>query len=252
LSDNGYSDGAKFRKGMATVLANSVLSPNPVPQAIKPLVEIGINYSFFEGRPIVGFFEQNKEAGRQFSESTSEMAKLFGNLGASPEKVDHFIRGYFGSVGGLVLWGTNFFIEGEPGVERPSITFEEALQTMPGVGAFRQKPNENALKVDFYELRDAVAKAKNTYDDIKLRSPEGLEAFIEDETNVARLAMEKGVTKIADHLSKIRRARQQISNMPESQMSSTEKQERIKELKEVELEMLKAVDVKSLRAQARL
>jgi hypothetical protein len=252
LSDNGYSDGAKFRKGMYEVLANSVLSPNPVPQAIKPLVEIGINYSFFEGRPIVGFFEQNKEAGRQFSENTSEMAKLFGNLGASPEKVDHFIRGYFGSVGGLFLWATNFFIEGEPGVPRPSITWDEALQTMPGVGAFRQKPNENALKVDFYELRDAVAKAKNTYDDIKLRSPEGLEAFIEDETNVARLAMEKGVTKIADHLSKIRRARQQISNMPESQMSSEEKQERIKELKEVEVELLKSVDVKSLRAQARL
>jgi hypothetical protein len=252
LSDNGFSDGPKFRKAMSDVFANSVLSPNPVPQAIKPLVEIGINYSFFEGRPIVGFFEQNKEAGRQFNESTSEMAKLLGQYGMSPEKVDHFVRGYFGSVGGLALWGTNFFIEGESGVPRPELTWKDAFTTMPGVGAFRQKPNENALKVDFYELRDAIEKAKNTYDDIKRRSPEGLEAFIQDEKNLARLGMEKGVTKIADHLSKIRRAVQQVTNMPEEQMSAKEKQERIKELREVEMEMLKAVNVKSLRAQAQL
>ncbi len=252
ITDKGYTDGAKFRKGMADVFANAVLSPNPVPQAFKPLVEVGINYSFFEGKPIVGFFEQNKDAGRQFGENTSELAKYLGQFGASPQKVDHLIRGYFGSVGGAVLWATNFFVEGEPGVPRPSITWSEAAATLPGVGAFRAKPNENALKIDFYELRDTVEKAKNTYDDIKRRSPEGIKAFVEDEKNLARLAMEKKVTKIGDHLAKVRRAIQQISNMPESQMTASEKQARIKELREVETKILKAVDVKKLREQAKM
>lgn len=252
LTDEGYSDGAKFRKSMADLLANATLSPNAVPQLIKPTFEAAINYSFFEGKPIVGFFEQNKEAGRQFNDSTSEMAKWFGQFGASPQMVDHLIRGYFGSVGGLTLWGTNFFIEGEPGVPRPEITAHDMFVTMPGVGAFKQKPTENALKVDFYELRDAIAKVKNTYDDMKVRSPEGLEAFIQDEKNLARLAMDKQITKIGDHLSKIRRAIQQVAAAPESRMSASEKQERIKELRDVEMDLLKAVDVKALRAQAKL
>jgi hypothetical protein len=252
LTDEGYSDGAKMRKSMADLLANATLSPNAVPQIIKPTFEAAINYSFFEGKPIVGFFEQNKEAGRQFNDSTSEMAKWFGQFGASPQMVDHLIRGYFGSVGGLTLWGTNFFIEGEPGVPRPELTAHDMLTTMPGVGAFKQKPTENALKVDFYELRDAIAKVKNTYDDMKVRSPEGLEAFIQDEKNLARLAMDKQITKIGDHLSKIRRAVQQVAAAPESRMSASEKQERIKELRDVELDLLKAVDVKALRAQAKL
>jgi len=252
LTDEGYSDGAKFRKSMADLLANATLSPNAVPQIIKPTFEAAINYSFFEGKPIVGFFEQNKEAGRQFNDSTSEMAKWFGQFGASPQMVDHLIRGYFGSVGGLTLWGTNFFIEGEPGVPRPEITAHDMFVIMPGVGAFKQKPTENALKVDFYELRDAIAKVKNTYDDMKVRSPEGLEAFIQDEKNLARLAMDKQITKIGDHLSKIRRAIQQVAAAPESRMSASEKQERIKELRDIEMELLKAVDVKALRAQAKL
>ena len=150
------------------------------------------------------------------------------------------------------MWGTNFFIEGEPGVPRPELTAHDMLTTMPGVGAFKQKPTENALKVDFYELRDAIAKVKNTYDDMKVRSPEGLEAFIQDEKNLARLAMDKQITKIGDHLSKIRRAVQQVAAAPESRMSASEKQERIKELRDVELDLLKAVDVKALRAQAKL
>jgi hypothetical protein len=106
--------------------------------------------------------------------------------------------------------------------------------------------------VDFYELRDAVEKAKNTYDDIKKRSPEGLRAFVENEENYAKLALEKKVTHVAEHLSKIRKAIQQISAAPEDRFSAAEKQERIKELKEVELQLLKSVNLKEMRAMAKM
>lgn len=252
IAENGFSDPAKFKKAMADNFFNATLSPNVVPQAFKPAVEIGLNYDFFSGKPIVGFFEQNKEAGRQFNDSTSEFAKMMGGAGLSPQKVDHFIRGYFGTVGGLFLYGTNFFIEGESGVPRPELSFEDAIKTFPGVSALKQKPTENALKVDFYELRDAIEKAKNTYDDIKKRSPEGLQDFIENEENYAKLALEKSVTKIADHLSDIRRTIQQVSAAPEDRFSAAEKQERIKELKEVELQLLKSVNLKEMRAMAKM
>jgi hypothetical protein len=250
LADNGLSDPGKFKKGMGEIFANAVLSPNVVPQIAKPTLEASINYSFFEGKPIVGFFEKNKEAGRQFSESTSEFAKFLGQYGASPQVVDHLVRGYFGSVGGLFLWGTNFMIDGMPGVPRQDITWQDAVKTLPGVGAFKQKSTENALKVDFYELRDEVEKAKNTFDDIKRRSPEGLQDFIDNEKNYAKLALEKRVTKITDELSKIRRAIQQIAAAPEDRFSAQEKGERIEELREIERTLLKAVDVRGMREKA--
>lgn len=250
MAENGFSDPAKFKRAMRDNFVNSATSPNVVPQIIKPAFEIGINYDFFQGKPIIGFFEQNKDASRQFNDSTSEFAKFMGGAGLSPQKVDHFIRGYFGTVGGLFLWTTNFMMEGEPGVPRPELSWHDVAATMPGVGAFKQKSTENALKVDFYELRDAVEKAKNTYDDIKKRSPEGLRAFVENEENYAKLALEKKVTHVAEHLSKIRKAIQQVSAAPEGRYTAEEKQERIKDLRDLELRYLKAIDLKGMREKA--
>jgi Xaa-Pro aminopeptidase len=141
-------------------------------------------------------------------------------------------------------------IDGMPGVPRQDITWQDAVKTLPGVGAFKQKSTENALKVDFYELRDEVEKAKNTFDDIKRRSPEGLQDFIDNEKNYAKLALEKRVTKITDELSKIRRAIQQIAAAPEDRFSAQEKGERIEELREIERTLLKAVDVRGMREKA--
>jgi hypothetical protein len=109
-----------------------------------------------------------------------------------------------------------------------------------------------ALKNDFFVLRDAVEKAANTFNDIKTRSPEGIEAFLEDEKNAIRLGMAKGVDKINRHLSDIRRRMTIITNMPESQMPAYEKAENIRELRELEREILRSVNVKELREMAKI
>jgi hypothetical protein len=51
-------------------------------------------------------------------------------------------------------------------------------------------------------------------------------------------------------MSKIRRAINQITNAPEDLYSASEKKDAIKELREVEKEMLKAVDIPALRKMA--
>ncbi len=250
LMDNGFSDAAKFKKSLAEGLANAVLSPQPIPQAIKPLLEVGINYDFFQGRPLIGQFEKQKEAARQFNDNTSEFSKLLGNFGVSPMASDHLIRGMFGSAGGLFLYMTNFMINSDPDVPRPELSFREALAALPGTSGFITKPNESALKNDFYALRDEVEKVKNTYNDIKVRSPQELDQFLSDEKNIARLGLAKGTEKIGMELSKIRRAINQITNAPEDLYSASEKRDAIKELREVEKEMLKSVDLPALRKAA--
>lgn len=252
ITDNGLSDPKKARKSISDALVNAVASPMPVPQAIKPALEVAVNYDFFQGKPIVGFFEKQKEAERQFNDSTSEFSKLLGNAGVSPMMADHVIRGMFGSVGGLFLYTTNFMLHSDMEVDRPAVSIRDMVAAVPGTGGFVGKTTENALKNDFYELRDEVAKTKATYNDIKVRSPQGLEEFIENEKNIARLGLAKTTEKVSDQLSKIRRAISQVTNAPSDMMSADEKQERIQELRDIEKELLKNINVKELRAMAKL
>jgi hypothetical protein len=250
ITDTGLSDGAKFRKSVADGVANAVLSPQPIPQAVKPALEVAINYDFFQGRPLIGQFEKQKEAERQFNDNTSEFSKMLGQFGVSPIAADHMIRGMFGSAGGLFLYSTNFMINSDPDVPRPELSFRDALSALPGTSGFVTKASENALKTDFYALRDEVEKVKNTYNDIKTRSPQELEQFLSDEKNIARLGLAKGTEKIGMQLSKIRRAINQITNAPEDLYSASEKKDAIKELRDVEKEMLKSVDIPALRKMA--
>jgi hypothetical protein len=253
LTDKGYQDGAKFRTSMKDALVNATLSPTPIPQIVKPALEVAINYDFFQGKPLIGTFEKNKDLERQFRDTTSELAKLFGQTGmVSPIAVDHLIRGMLGSFGGLVLFGTNQFLHSDPDVPRPEMSANEMLAALPGTAGFLKRPQESALKNDFFVLRDAVEKAANTFNDIKTRSPEGIEAFLEDEKNAIRLGMAKGVDKINRHLSDIRRRMTIITNMPESQMPADEKAENIRELRELEREILRSVNVKELREMAKI
>jgi hypothetical protein len=253
ITDKGYQDGAKFRTSIFDALVNAVSSPTPIPQIVKPILEVAINYDFFQGKPLIGTFEKNKDLERQFRDTTSELAKLFGQTGmVSPIAVDHLIRGMLGSFGGLMLYGSNMFLHSDPDVPRPEMSWGEAAAALPGTAGFLKRPQESALKNDFFVLRDAVEKAANTFNDIKTRSPEGIEAFLENEKNAIRLGMAKGVDKINRHLSDIRRRMTIITNMPESQMPADEKAENIRELRELEREILRSVNVKELREMAKI
>jgi hypothetical protein len=251
MTDNGASDGRKFRDSMKAALGNSLLSPTVFPQAIKPAFEVLINYNFFQGRPLVGTYQKGLETERQFNDSTSELAKFFGQTGMiSPIAADHLMRGMFGSAGGLALYMTNFALHSDPEVPRPSMSFMEAVAALPGTSGFVSKEYETALKNDFYVLRDEVSTAVNTLNDLKKRSPSEIDKFLDDETNLTRVGMAKTVNKITKSLTNIRR---EISRITASnEMSASEKAEEIRELKAAEREILQNVDLKSLREMANL
>ena len=65
---------------------------------LRPWIEVWANKDSFMDRPIVPLREQQLPARLQYGSSTSYLAKLMGNLGVSPRKVDHLIRGYGGTM----------------------------------------------------------------------------------------------------------------------------------------------------------
>jgi hypothetical protein len=250
LTDKGSEDGRKFRDSVAAGLMNSILGPTPVPQAIKPFAEVYLNYDFYQQRPLIGTYQKKLDTERQFNESTSELSKLLGQTGLiSPIVADHLVRGLFGSVGGLVLYATNPFLYSGASGERPSMSFQDAIATLPGTSGFVSREYENAMKRDFYVLKDEVDKAANTFSDLKTRSPQEIEEFLKDEKNVARVGMSKSVNKIADQLSKLRKYMEQVRN---SDLPADEKRDRIKELRESESNMMKNIDVKALREMGQI
>jgi hypothetical protein len=246
MTDKGYEDGRKFRESMTNSLVNSLLSPTAVPQAIKPIIEVAINRDFFQGRPLIGTYQQKLETERQFTDSTSELGKFIGSSGLiSPIAVDHLIRGMLGSVGGLTLYMTSAMMDNNPDAPRPSLSMQDAIATLPGMSGFVAKTYENGLKRDFYALKEEVDKAANTFNDMKTRSPQDIESFLAKEENIARLGLQKTTNKIADELSKIRKS---ISFVTNADMPADEKRAILQDLKETERDMLKAVGVKELRA----
>jgi hypothetical protein len=245
MTDKGYEDGRKFRDSMAAALGSAVLGPTAVPQAIKPLVEVGINYDFFQGKPLIGTYQKKLDTERQFTDSTSELGKILGQTGlVSPIAADHLLRGMFGSVGGLVIYATNPILHSDPNSPRPSLSERDAIAALPGMGGFMTKSYESALKKDFYTLKEEVDKAANTLNDLKTRSPQEIQGFLGKEENLSRIGLQKSVNAIGERLSNIRKAISQTTN---SSMPSDEKERQIKILRDAEEQMLKGVDVKKLR-----
>ena len=156
-----------------------------------------------------------------------------------------------GTMGGLVSYTSNFFLQ-NPEVEKPSVSFRDAMATFPGASGVFTKDQEAGLKNDFYVLRDETSKAATTFADIKKRSPQEIDKMLADEDFMAKYALNKSVEKIARQLSDIRKQINQVSNLPKDIMKKEEKDELLKELKAAESEILKTINVKQLRKEAKL
>lgn len=82
---------------------NQVIS-TVTPQAIKPTIEAYANYDFFREKPIVPRKLQDLPPELQVKPTTSGTArKIGGLLGVSPMKVENFVYGTGGGVGGQLL-----------------------------------------------------------------------------------------------------------------------------------------------------
>jgi hypothetical protein len=245
---------------MTDALVNMILSPTAVPQAVKPALEVMTNYDFFSGRPIVGTGLQELPTERQYSATnTSEVAKGLGKLGLiSPLAIDHLIKGYFGTSGGLVLTATNRLAREVMGIPTPEKSWQDAFATFPGMGSFVAREHGTALKNDFYELNDEVTKAVNGYNSIiKTGNAEAATNFIQSKTspinpmavkNMDLYALKAATSSLDQQLSKLRQYEKMVQESPESRMSAKDKGEAIQNIRQMEESLLQNVYVLRKRA----
>lgn len=96
-------DAGDFVATLANI-AESQLSMNPTPQALKPVMESAFNYNTFQERPIDSMGQERMPAQDRFTASTSGGAVALGRAtNTSPQRIEHMVRGYFGWLGTQAL-----------------------------------------------------------------------------------------------------------------------------------------------------
>jgi hypothetical protein len=129
------------------------------PQAILPLLENSVNYSFFTQRAIVPPGLENVDPEFQVGPSTSNVAEMIGkSIGSSPMKVDHLIKGYTGTLGMYMVDLVDSVMDINSNVPKASKRFEQ----MPFIKRFALDPEARGTVSSYYELKNNVDQVVRT------------------------------------------------------------------------------------------
>ena len=185
------------------------VSPNIIPTVILPLIEWQANYSFFRDGKLVGYREERLPDELQYKDSTSELSKDLGKLtGLSPIKLDNTVRGYTGTMG-MLLWQA-YDIGSMDKAKLP----EKKITELPLVRDFFVNDYNARRSVDdFYKLAEQADKQHAGY---------GVKG--------KPTAVVQGIRRAKQQISNINK---DIRNITASNLTSSEKRERIDKKREI-------------------
>ena len=191
---------------------------NPIPQAVKPIVEDVTNFNFFTMRPIVGQGMEGLEAKYQTGPNTSITAqKLGAYLDHSPLKIDNMIRGYFGAVGTYATDLLDTVLSGEADAPKA----DKRLEQMAFFKRFMVDKEARGNITAFYALKHQVDMAVKTQNYLKeAGNPDEFQKYVIE--NQAILANKDYVNTLDQSMKQYRDMRKMINGL---QMSGPEKLE---------------------------
>ena len=208
----------------------------PIPSAVRPLAENYTNFDIFSGLPVVSAGQQRKEPYLQYTEKTSEIAKMVGaQLNYSPIKIDKLLKGYFGYLGQTLGQVSNYFAGDRPAPTANDIIF---------VGSMLENQRATGNRGDFYDLYDKVVTAKASANALL---QEGRVDEYRDylDKNKGYIAIEKPINNLHNQLTKLRDYKKLIMA---SNRTAEEKREALDRLTESENNMLN--NIKDLNRRA--
>jgi len=233
-------DATSFYKGFRDAFANAYGGTNLTPQLVKPALEVMVNYSFFTNNPIVGESMKNVDPKFQFRDGTSELAKLFGNVGISPLKADYIIRGYTGMLGAFALDATD-------AIANPD-RMSKPIAKLPQVSTFMYDPNGRGYKSEFYTFREEVDKVVDTVNMFKREGrAEELQEYLTPE-KIQLYGMQGVTNRIEKELAQLRQYRNIITN--DKTLSDDQKREKVDEIMKLEKQLLLAYNMPRIRGMA--
>lgn len=203
-----FETSAKFWQAMRNAAKNLIIGPSDInPTIIKPVMENAANYSYFTGKPLVGYNEQQKDVNLQFREGTSEFSKAISDAlqevggddyNISPIKIDNLVKGWFGSVGRDALYTADMMVGNKP---------EQKMNRMPLIGGAFYDMEGGALKSDLYDMADKSNKAWNTLAALEKSDPKKAKAY-QDE-HLPLLKVHDSLSGLVKEMDEIRDAKKE-------------------------------------------
>jgi hypothetical protein len=206
----------------------------PVPQTALPMLEAYTNYSFYTGRNIVGAGMEGVSPEFQKGPSTSKVATLLGEqLGASPMKIDHMIKGYTGTIGTYVVDLMDAI--GDVNSESPKAA--KRFEQMPVLKRFAVDPEAKGTVTAYYKLKDAVDETVRTINILE-RTGRFEELAAYGQENAKLFATRQYISTMEKQMKTMREAALQINN---SGMSSEEKREALSAVNKAQINMTRHI-----------
>ena len=216
-----YTFGNDTGKDFAKSMGRSVLSTfafNPVPQAVKPIVEVVSNFDFFTMRPILGQGMQDIASKYQVGPSTSKAFEAFGNLtGMSPIMAEHLYKGYTGTMGMYLVDVVDSILNANSNSPNATKRFEQ----LPVVKRFALDPDARGNITQYYELKHSVDTTVRTMNMLeKTAKPAQFAEFVQ--ANKGYVATKDYVRDMEKQMKEFREMRLAVRT---SGMSGDKKQE---------------------------
>jgi len=212
----------------------------PVPQAIKPIMEVVFNYNMFLDRPIDSPWAKTSPR-YQYGPTTSAGARFVGDvINVSPQKIEHLVRGYFGWLGVQALNASDWMFRGAAGYPANPKHDLSKIDNWFVVGDFVKDAGTGSSKYveRFYDMQKdivrAMADAKESGD-----RPEIPPSF-RDYTSRAQ----------GTPLRRIQDINAEMRRIGDSDMSAREKRERIDDLKRRRNEIARTADERARAVSA--
>jgi len=204
-----------------------------VPQAFKPLIEVGLGKSFFTGRDIETGAEKMQEPWSRYRDNTSEIAKAVGQMfNISPIKIETLVSGYTGSMGLALMQAANLVL---PGPETAKA--EKRMSEMPVIGSAFQPKDAAGIINDTFDRFKEVTEAKATYDKLIERGElQKADAFLSQ--NADRMALSSLAGDFRQRIGEITTAERQIRG---ADMSPQEKREVLDALRQSKILLASSV-----------
>ena len=231
-------DATALRKAIGSALVDSFATPNMTPQFLKPSLEVAVNYSFFTQSQIVGRGLEKVEPSQQYTDSTSELAKMLGGLAnISPIKLDYLIRGYTGIAGGTALDITNVLAADR---------VDKRLYELPGFKTFMYDRVPGGYKEQYYNFREDIDRVVSTVNTFRARGQiEELVNYLDKDKNLMLYSLGSMVSTVDQQFENIRAFKKVVSNDPN--MSGEDKKRVLEDLERVENSLIEELNVPFMR-----
>ncbi|MFN5974323.1 MAG: LPD38 domain-containing protein [Planctomyces sp.] len=229
----GMDNGPQIAKAMFAYFTN-LFTFSPIPQVVKPALEVAVNRDFYSGRPIENQAMQRILPQYRYEESSSGLSKGIADVAASmklpisPIQFDHLIRGYFGTLG-MYLSDVSGQLYDPQNKDIDRLKLSDPY-LLPFIGKKFASPVDRKAMDDYYEIRNAATQAANT-----LKMIEASKVYEENPGKLREMAymakvneaMEAGPEK---EMEELRKLKAQVLSAPRDHINPSQKTEIIKQI----------------------